>query len=71
LLVPAALVVDSLRRRLALALCLVVPLLYLPFGWQWARDHLPIWVVAFGASLPLWGLCLWLAARAWRLRRLA
>jgi hypothetical protein len=71
LMVPAALLIDPLRRRLAVILSILSPLLYLPFGWQWAKAHLPIWTLAFLASVPLLALCLWLAARAWRFHRLA
>jgi hypothetical protein len=66
LMVPAGLLVDPLRRRLALILSFLAPWLYLPFGWQWAKGHLPGWIVALMASMPLLGLCFWLAARAWR-----
>ena len=69
LMIPAALLIDPLRRGVALVLSVAAPLLYFPFGWQWARQHLPAWGVALLASMPLLGLCLWLAARAWWLRR--
>jgi alpha-1,6-mannosyltransferase len=70
LLVPAALLpaagpaqLGPWRRRLSLALCASTPLLYFPFGWQWARQHLPPWSVALLAALPLLGLALWAIAR--------
>jgi alpha-1,6-mannosyltransferase len=71
LLVPAALAVDALRRRLAVLLCLGAPLLYLPFGWQWAREHLPLWALAFVAAMPLLVLSLWLGGRTWQRLRSA
>ena len=69
LLVPATLIPGEeggWRRRLSLALCILTPLLYFPFGWQWARRHLPPWSVALLAALPLLSLALWVAARYWR-----
>ncbi len=71
LLVPAALSGDALRRRLALVLCILAPLIYFPFGVQWARGHLPVWAIAFLSAVPLLGLGAWWAVRAWRIRRLA
>jgi hypothetical protein len=71
LLVPAALQGDPFRRRLALILSALAPLLYFPFGWQWVMHNLPAAVIALIAALPLLGLCLWLGIRAWRMRRLA
>jgi hypothetical protein len=68
LLVPAALVPDLWRRRLAVALCAMTPLLYFPFGWRWARHNLPVWGVALLASLPILALSLWLGARLVRTR---
>jgi hypothetical protein len=69
LMVPAALLSDPLRRRAALALCAMAPLLYFPFGWQWPRDNLPVWGMALSASIPLLALCVWLGMRAWQGRR--
>jgi hypothetical protein len=68
LMVPAALLADSLRRRQTVVLCVMAPLLYFPFGWQWARSDLPTWGMSFLSSLPLLGPCGWLGVRAW-LRR--
>jgi hypothetical protein len=65
LMVPAALLSDPLRQRLAIALCAMAPLLYFPFGWQWARSDLPGWGMALLSSLPLLGFCVWLGVRAW------
>lgn len=69
LLVPAALLsgarlaqsADGWRRRLVLALSVLTPLLYFPFGWRWVRQNLPPWSVALLAALPLLGLALWAA----------
>ena len=69
LLVPAALLSDPLRRRLVTVLCVTAPLLYFPFGWQWARSQLPVWGIALLASLPLLVSCLWLGVWAWHSRR--
>ena len=68
LLVPAALLpaADNWRRRLALVLCASTPLLYFPFGWQWARQNLPPWSLALVAALPLLSLALWAVAHYWR-----
>lgn len=69
LLVPAALLREAdagLRRPLTLALCVLAPLLYLPFGWQWAQAHLPRWFLALLAALPLLSLVVWLAVYAWQ-----
>jgi hypothetical protein len=64
-LLPAAKLTPSAdwRRRLALALCILTPLLYFPFGWQWARRNLPPWSVALVAALPLLSLAVWAVAR--------
>ena len=51
LMIPAALLSDPLRRRAAVALCAMAPLVYVPFGWQWARDSLPVW------EWPSWPPC--------------
>lgn len=59
----------GLRREVALGLCLSAPLLYFPFGWQWAQERLPAWSVALLAALPLLSLALWLAFRCWQQRR--
>ncbi len=67
LLVPAALIAGPApdrRRSVALILCLLAPLLYFPFGWQWARDHLLDWEVALLACVPVVGAGLWLIGRA-------
>jgi hypothetical protein len=69
LMVPAALLSDPLRRRATVVLCAMAPLLYFPFGWQWARDNLPAWGMALSASIPLLALCVWLGVRAWQGRR--
>jgi hypothetical protein len=72
LMVPAALLREAdagLRRPLAVGMCLLAPLLYFPFGWVWARMHLPPWVRAFLAALPLLSLILWAAVRTWRRQR--
>ncbi len=69
LMVPAALLSEAdagLRRPLVLGLCLLAPLLYFPFGWSWARAHLPAWSRALLAALPLLSLALWVALRSWR-----
>jgi len=71
LLVPAALLRGEdagWRRRISLALCVLTPLLYFPFGWQWAHQHLPAWSRAFLTALPLLSLALWAAARYRRQR---
>jgi len=67
LLVPAALLVGpttDVRRTLALLFCLVAPLLYLPFGWQWARAYLPDWGLALLAALPVAAVCVGLGLAA-------
>jgi hypothetical protein len=69
LMVPAALLIDPFRRHLAILLCIVAPLLYMPFGWQWAQEHLPISLWAALAALPILGLCAWLIVRERRDRR--
>jgi hypothetical protein len=71
LMVPAALLRGtdaSLRRALAAGLGLMAPLLYFPFGWMWARAHLPAWFRALLVALPLLTLLPWAAVRAWQKR---
>ena len=71
LLVPAALLPGDLsgaRRRLALILCGLAPLLYFPFGWQWVRGTSLLLLTALLAAVPLLGICAWLLVRAWRAR---
>jgi hypothetical protein len=53
LMAPAALLDDERRRRLAGFLALAAPLLYFPFGWQWAWHTLPQWTLALLACLPI------------------
>jgi hypothetical protein len=69
LMIPAALLAGPVRQRLAMALSALAPLLYLPFGWQWARENLPAWGMALLTSMPLLLLCAWLGVRAWHGRR--
>lgn len=72
LMVPAALLREpafSVRRTLTIILCVMVPLLYFPFGWQWARDQLPAWGIALFAALPMVGLGVWLGIRIWQSQR--
>jgi hypothetical protein len=70
LMVPASLLVDGRRWRLAAILTLAAPLLYFPFGWQWVTGVLPRWTAALLASLPLLVLAVWWGAQAWRERQL-
>jgi hypothetical protein len=65
LLVPAALLPGE-RRRLALIVCGLAPLLYFPFGWQWVRQTSMLLLMALLAAVPLLGVCAWLLVRAWR-----
>jgi Gpi18-like mannosyltransferase len=72
LMVPAALLYDpafGLRRCLVLVLCALSPLLYFPFGWQWARHRLPVWAEALLAALPVIAAGIWLGIRFWQSRR--
>jgi hypothetical protein len=73
LVVPAALLAEPAfsRRHLAtIALCILAPLLYFPFGWRWATDHLPAWGLALLTSLPMIGVGLWLGMQNGRRHRL-
>jgi hypothetical protein len=73
LMVPAALLVEpafSLRRLGMILLCAMAPLLYFPFGWQWATGRLPAWGLALLTSLPMIGLGLWLGLQSWRNRKI-
>jgi alpha-1,6-mannosyltransferase len=66
-MVPAALLDPHrfhFRRLFAIAACAMAPLLYFPFGWQWARRNLPLWAVALVAALPMSVLLVWLAVKA-------
>jgi hypothetical protein len=59
---PAALLTapeDTARRRMVFALCAAAPLIYFPFGWQWARDTLGAAAVAALSALPLVGILGW------------
>jgi len=69
LMIPAAVVGEARlgrRRRLAAAFCLLVPLLYFPFGAEWVTGHLPSGVAALLSLLPIAACGLWLAVRVWR-----
>jgi hypothetical protein len=72
LMVPTALL-DArrfrFRRHLAIVVCALAPVLYFPFGWQWARRNLPLWGMALAASLPMLALCVLLAIQTYHRRQ--
>jgi hypothetical protein len=63
LVAPAALLEEpsrDLRLTSTVVLCLLAPLLYFPFGWQWAREQFSSWGLALLTSLPMMAPFLWL-----------